>query len=86
MRVIIIGGLDEVPTDQLDRQVDRTDLCKVIDVDSEETMQDQVVACLRSLRLSPGQYDRVIGTPAWVHVSVALEVRAELIRRYAVRP
>jgi hypothetical protein len=83
-RAIIFGGLDDVPVDQLDRQVDHDKLCKVIDVDSEETAQYQVVECLKGLGLSPGQYYRVPGTAAWVHASVGLAERADLVTRYAV--
>jgi hypothetical protein len=85
-RAIIFGGLEAVSKNLLDRQVDHAKLCKVIDVDSEEAAQGQVVECLEGLGLSPGQYARVPGTTAWAHVSVDLAERADLITRYAIRP
>lgn len=72
-RAIIVGGLEVVPLEKLDRQVDCADPCKVIDVDSTESAARQVDECLVALGLKPEDYAYIDGTCAWVHRDVSEE-------------
>lgn len=79
IRVKIVGGLENVPKEQLDRQVDTDMLCKVMDVGVNEPLNqvgfEFVYACvsdeLVKLKLNPLDYTRIPGVQIWAHKSLS---------------